>query len=97
MDGDGIIENMCRPAQSGEIQFKDIARFQMITTANIPIVVALQENALELVRALEFTEHKGGILRKLASGVLFVTDYQTMQGGTGGQFRQLRYRHCARL
>ena len=65
MDEDGIIEDLCRPAQSGNVQFKDIAQFQMIKSANIPVVVALQENAVELIRALEFAEHKGGILRKL--------------------------------
>jgi CRISPR-associated endonuclease/helicase Cas3 len=65
MDEDGIIEDLCRPAQSGNVQFKDIAQFQMIKSANIPVVVALKENAVELIRALEFAEHKGGILRKL--------------------------------
>ena len=43
MDEDGIIENLCRPAQSGNIQFKDIAQFQMIESATIPIVIALEE------------------------------------------------------
>ncbi len=76
MDADGIIENMCRSAQSGEIQFKDIARFQMIVSATIPIIVALQEDALELVRALEFTEHKGGILRKLQKFTVQIYPYQ---------------------
>lgn len=65
MDEDGIIENLCHPAQSGNIQFKDIAKFQMIKSASIPVAIALEENAVELIRALEFAENKGGVLRKL--------------------------------
>ncbi len=65
MDMDGIIENLCVPAQTGDIQFIDIAKFQMIESATIPIVIAIEEAAVELVRSLEFAEHIGGILRKL--------------------------------
>jgi CRISPR-associated endonuclease/helicase Cas3 len=42
MDEDRIVEDLCRPAQSGNIQFKDIAQFRMIKSATIPIVVALE-------------------------------------------------------
>ena len=76
MDEDGIIENLCRPAQSGNIQFKDIAQFQMIKSATIPVVVALKENAVELIRALEFAEHKGVILRKLQQFSVQIYPYQ---------------------
>ena len=76
MDEDGIIENLCRPAQSGNIQFKDIAQFRMIKSATIPIIVALEENAVELLRALEFAEHKGGILRKLQQFSVQIYPYQ---------------------
>ncbi len=76
MDEDGIIENLCRPAQSGDIQFKDIARFQMIKSATIPIVVVLEENAVKLIHALEFAEHKGGILRKLQQFSVQVYPFQ---------------------
>ena len=76
MDEDRIIENMCHPAQSGDIQFKDIAQFQMIKTATIPVVVALEEEAIALIRALEFTEHKGGILRKLQQFTVQIYPYQ---------------------
>jgi CRISPR-associated endonuclease/helicase Cas3 len=76
MDEDGIIENLCRPAQSGNIQFKDIAQFRMIKSATIPIVVVLEENAVELIRALEFAEHKGGILRKLQQFSVQIYPYQ---------------------
>jgi CRISPR-associated endonuclease/helicase Cas3 len=76
MDEDGIIENQCRPAQSGNIQFKDIAKFQMIKSATIPIVVALEKNAVDLIRALEFAEHKGGIIRKLQQFSVQIYPYQ---------------------
>ncbi|MBL0716893.1 MAG: CRISPR-associated helicase Cas3' [Desulfosarcina sp.] len=76
MDEDGIIENLCLPAQSGNIQFKDMAQFQMIKSATIPIVVALEENAVELIRALDFAEHKGGILRKLQQFSVQIYPYQ---------------------
>jgi len=76
MDEDGIIENLCRPAQSGNIQFKDIAQFQMIKSATIPIVVALEKNPIELIRGLEFAEHKGGILRKLQAFSVQIYPYQ---------------------
>ena len=76
MDEDGIIKGLCRPAQSGNIQFKDIAKFQMIKSATIPIIVALEKNAVELIRALEFAEHKGGILRKLQQFSVQIYPYQ---------------------
>ena len=76
MDEDRIIEGLCRLAQSGNIQFKDIAQFRMIKSATIPIVVALEENAVELIRELEFAEHKGGILRKLQQFTVQIYPYQ---------------------
>ncbi|MGB3224463.1 MAG: CRISPR-associated helicase Cas3' [Desulforhopalus sp.] len=76
MDLDGIIENWCHPAQSGNIQFRDIAKFQMIESATIPIVIALEESPVELVRSLEFAEHKGGILRKLQQYSVQIYPYQ---------------------
>jgi CRISPR-associated endonuclease/helicase Cas3 len=76
MDGDGIIENLCRPAQTGDIQFRDIAKFQMINSATEPVIIALEKIALELVRSLEFAEHKGGILRKLQQFSVQIYPYQ---------------------
>jgi CRISPR-associated endonuclease/helicase Cas3 len=75
MDADGIVE-LCRSAQAGNIQFKDIAEFKMIKSATIPIMVALEKPAAELVRALEFAEHTGGILRKLQKYSVQVYSYQ---------------------
>ncbi|HEW78824.1 MAG TPA: CRISPR-associated helicase Cas3' [Phycisphaerales bacterium] len=65
MDEDHIIEHYCITAQAGNIQFRDIAEFRMIKSATEPVIIALEEDAIELVRSLEFVEHKGGILRKL--------------------------------
>jgi CRISPR-associated endonuclease/helicase Cas3 len=76
MDLDGIIENLCLPAQAGDIQFIDIAKFQMIESATIPIVIAIEETAVKLVRSLEFAEHIGGILRKLQQYCVQIYPYQ---------------------
>lgn len=76
MDLDGIIGNLCRPAQTGDIQFRDIAKFQMIESATIPIVIAIEKTAVDLVRSLEFVEHKGGILRKLQQYSVQIYPYQ---------------------
>jgi len=75
MDSDGIVEQ-CLMAQSGNIQFKDIAEFKMIKSATIPIVVAVEESAERLVRSLEFAKHKGGILRQLQQFTVQVYPYQ---------------------
>lgn len=75
LDEDGVVES-CRAAQEGDIQFKDLSRFQMIESATVPIVVALEKAAIELVESLEFAEHKGGILRKLQQYTVQVYPYQ---------------------
>ena len=76
MDSDQIIEKWCKTAQSGNIQFRDIAKFQMIESATIPIVIALEETAIELVRSLIFAEQIGGILRKLQQYSIQIYPYQ---------------------
>ncbi len=75
LDEDGIVEG-CRSFQNGNIQFKDLARFQMIESATVPIVVALEKTAIDLVESLAFAEHKGGILRKLQRYTVQVYPYQ---------------------
>ncbi len=75
MDVDGIVD-CCRPAQNGNIQFQDLAKFQMIDSATVPIVIALEDEAIGLVEALIFAEHKGGILRKLQQYTVQVYPYQ---------------------
>jgi len=75
MDADGIVDS-CRPSQNGNIQFKDLAKFRMIDSATVPIVIALKVPAIELVDSLPFAEHKGGILRKLQQYTVQVYPYQ---------------------
>lgn len=76
MDSDGIITRYCGPAQNGNIQYREIGRFEMIKSATIPVVIALNEEAMKLVQALEFVEHKGGILRKLQKFSVQIYSYQ---------------------
>ena len=75
MDSDGIVDR-CLTAQSGNVQFKDIAEFEMIHTATIPIVIALQDDAQELIRSLAFAEHKGAILRRLQQYMVQIYSHQ---------------------
>ncbi len=75
MDEDGIIE-LCANSQRGDIQFKDIADFQMIETATIPVVIAVEETATALIHQLEFSEHPGSILRKLQQYSVQIYSYQ---------------------
>ena len=76
MDQDGIIENYCMTAAMGDIQFKEIAKFRMINSATIPIIIALDDASVNLARSLAFAEHKGGILRKLQKYTVQIYPYQ---------------------
>lgn len=76
MDEDGIIGKWCRSAQSLDIQFKEIAQFKMIKSATEPVIIALDENVVKLVKSLEFVELKGGILRKLQQFSVQIYPYQ---------------------
>ncbi len=76
MDKDGIINDYCLPAYRGDIQFRKIAEFRMIESATIPVIVALNYDAIALITALEHAEHKGGILRKLQKYSVQVYPYQ---------------------
>jgi len=62
---EGHILDICKAAQHGEIQFEDIANFRMIKDASEPIVVAIEEDAIELVEKLKYVDYPGPILRKL--------------------------------
>ncbi len=76
MDIDGIIEDYCMPAATGNIQFREIARFRMIKTATLPVIIALDEESRDLAQALEYAEHKGGILRRLQKYTVQIYPYQ---------------------
>jgi CRISPR-associated endonuclease/helicase Cas3 len=75
MDGDGIVER-CKMGVRGDIQFKDIAEFRMIKTATIPVIIALEDEAISLIRQLDFMEHSGPVLRKLQQYTVQVYPYQ---------------------
>jgi CRISPR-associated endonuclease/helicase Cas3 len=75
MDEDGILD-LCHKAQKGDMQFKDIADFQMIKTATLPIVVAIEEEAVELIRQLEFAEYSFSTLRRLQKYSVQIYPYQ---------------------
>lgn len=75
MDLDGIIE-ICKKAQNGNIQFRDIAEFKMIKSASIPIVIAFDKKAVQLVNSLKFIKYKRGVLRKLQQYTVQVYPYQ---------------------
>lgn len=76
MDGDGIIGQLCASAQCGDIQFCEIAKFQMIQSATISVIIALEGEPVRLVRSLNFADHKGGILRKLQRFSVQIYPYQ---------------------
>jgi len=76
MDADGIIEHYCLPAQRGDIQFRDMARFQMIESATIPVIIAVDDEAEGLLAALAQAEFKGGILRRLQKYSVQIYPYQ---------------------
>lgn len=76
MDEGGIVDHFCRTAQSGNIQFRDIAKFQMIQSAAIPVIIAVKEEAQKLVNVLCVAEHKGGILRKLQQFTVQIYPHQ---------------------
>lgn len=75
MDEKGILE-LCRLAQQGDIQFKDIAEFQMIATATLPVVIAIEDGAADLVDRLPSIEHPGAILRRLQQYAVQIYPYQ---------------------
>jgi CRISPR-associated endonuclease/helicase Cas3 len=64
MDADRIVKR-CETGQSGNIQFTELAGFQMISSATIPVIIALDQSAIELVHDLQYSKYKGKVLRKL--------------------------------
>lgn len=75
MDSEEIVSS-CNRGNTGNIQFKDIARFQLINTASIPIIIALEDEAIHLIRQLDFIEHGGLIFRKLQQYSVQIYHYQ---------------------
>ncbi|MBN1276318.1 MAG: CRISPR-associated helicase Cas3' [Deltaproteobacteria bacterium] len=75
MDADEVIER-CKAGSRGNIQFRDIADFKMIKTATIPIIIALEDKAISLIRQLDFMEYSGSVLRKLQQYTVQVYPFQ---------------------
>lgn len=75
MDSTGIL-GKCAAGQSANIQFAEIAQFCMIETATVPIAIAFEDDAVQLVESLKFAEHKRGILRRLQQYTVQVYPYQ---------------------
>jgi CRISPR-associated endonuclease/helicase Cas3 len=80
MDEDGTVQT-CLRGQSGSIQFKDIAQFEMIKSATIPIVIALEEPAQKLVQTLKSVEYKRTILRRLQQYTVQIYPHQFREMG----------------
>jgi len=68
MDAEGIIK-LCKTAQSGDIQFKTLADFQMIDSATIPVIIALDQNAIKLVEELKYSKYKRRVLLSIPGKV----------------------------
>lgn len=75
MNADETLD-LCRKAQKGDIQFKNISAFHMINTATLPIVIAIERESVDFVRQLEFVEQPGAILRKLQQYSVQIYPYQ---------------------
>ena len=75
MDSDGILEKG-RQSIRGEIQFKEIAEFQMIESAAVPVIIALNASSLRMVESLENSKQKGEIFRSLQQFTVQIYPYQ---------------------
>ena len=75
MDDDGIYE-LCRAGIRGEVQFKDISKFKMISTAAVPVIIATKRKADKMVKSLEFIEYGTSVLRKLQQYTVQVYKHQ---------------------
>ncbi|MCI5149136.1 MAG: CRISPR-associated helicase Cas3' [Candidatus Electrothrix sp. MAN1_4] len=64
MDTDDILK-LCQAGVAGDFAFEDLAKFRMIENANQTVVIAIEEDIVELVRKLEYVESPKKILRIL--------------------------------
>ena len=75
MDEGGIVQK-CNQGLRGDIQFENIAEFRMIKTDTIPIIIALEPDAVSMVNELDFIEHAGKTLRKLQQYTVQIYPFQ---------------------
>jgi CRISPR-associated endonuclease/helicase Cas3 len=78
MDKDDILSK-CRAGKRGDIQFETLAQFRMINNATAPIVVALEQEAEQLMNHLEFAQYPSKILRQLQKYTVQVYPYQLQE------------------
>lgn len=75
MDQYSIMDE-CKVAATLDIQFKKIADFKMINSIMLPVIIALEDEAVELVKQLTIAEYTGKILRHLQQFCVQVYPYQ---------------------
>jgi len=75
MDSDSILAKGHQSVR-GEIPFKEIAEFQMIESAAVPVIIALEAESLKLVESLEDSKQTGGVLRSLQQFTVQIYPYQ---------------------
>ncbi|MBN2103952.1 CRISPR-associated helicase Cas3' [bacterium] len=87
MDESNVVEK-CRSAHRGNIQFEDLAEFQMIRSATIPIIIAIEEEAKQLLNRLNYMDHPSHILRKLQkySVQVYPVELKQMNGYLGDAY-----------
>ena len=78
MDKDGILD-ICNGAKRGNIQFEELAGFQMIQNATEPIVIAVEEHAEKLIKQLDFAKYPFKILRQLQPYTVQVYPYHLQE------------------
>jgi len=87
MDDSNVVEK-CRSAHRGNIQFEDLAEFQMIRSATIPIIIDIEEEAKQLLNRLNYRDHPSHILRKLQkySVQVYPVELKQMNGYLGDAY-----------
>jgi CRISPR-associated endonuclease/helicase Cas3 len=75
MDRKEILEK-CGMAQSLDVQFKEISEFKMIDSPTVPVVIALEDEPIDLTNLLLLEKYPGKILRKLQQYCVQIYPYQ---------------------
>lgn len=74
MDDDRVLA-ICEEGKPLDIQFEDLAKFRMIKSATEPIVIAIENEAKELVDQFPYVKYSPSILRKLQKYTVQVYPY----------------------
>lgn len=76
---DADILMICKTGIKGNIQFEDIAQFQLIKNATNSIVIAIEKEAIQWVESLKYIEFPTQILRKLQKYSVQIYPYHMNQ------------------